>query len=253
MDSLTDTIYAITGGNSGIGRATAQELVRRGARVALFGRDRQTLDATGRELGAGALVQQGDVTRPTDLQHFFEAVAQHYDRLDGAFVNAGTASFLPIDAVSDEQIASLLNVNFVGAVRTIQYALPLLREGGSIVLTSSMLARIGVPGTSIYSASKAALESLARTLSAELVGRGIRVNALSPGNIATPLYNRLGMAPGELEAAVAAAVARVPMQRFGSAEEVARAAVFLLSSDSSYMLGETLVIDGGRTRVEPRG
>jgi NAD(P)-dependent dehydrogenase (short-subunit alcohol dehydrogenase family) len=249
MDTLTGKVYAITGGNSGIGRATAQELVRRGARVAIFGRDPQTLAAAQRELGAATLAVQADVTRRDDLYRFFAVVGQQFDGLDGVFVNAGIAAFAPIDMVTDEHIASLLDVNFVGAVRTIQHALPLLRDGAAIVLNSSMFTAIGVPGSSIYTASKAALESLARTLSAELVGRGIRVNAISPGNITTPLYERLGMSPSDLAAAAAAELEQVPMKRFGSADELARAVVFLLSPDSSYMLGETVVVDGGRSRL----
>ena len=249
MDALHGKAYAITGGNSGIGRATAHELVRRGAQVAIFGRDRQTLDATQRELGASTLAVQGDVRRRDDLQRFFDAIARQFDGLHGVFVNAGMAAFAPLELVTEDQMRSLLDVNFIGAVHTIQRALPLLREGAAIVLTSSMYTALGMPGSSIYTASKAALESLARTLSAELVGRGIRVNAISPGNIRTPLYERLGMAPGDLEAAAAAAVAQVPMQRFGEADELARAAAFLLSPDSSYVLGETLVVDGGRSRL----
>jgi NAD(P)-dependent dehydrogenase (short-subunit alcohol dehydrogenase family) len=249
MDILNGKTYAITGGNSGIGRATALELVRRGARVAILGRDPQTLAVAQHELGPTTLVAQGDVTRREDLERFFDLVAHQFDRLDGLFVNAGMAAFAPIDVVTEQQIASLLDVNFLGAVRTIQSALPLLHSGAAIVLNSSMYTTIGVPGSSIYTASKAALESLARSLSAELVGRGIRVNAISPGNIATPLYSRLGMSPAELAAASAAELEHVPVKRFGSADELARAVVFLLSPDSAYMLGETLVVDGGRSRL----
>lgn len=165
------------------------------------------------------------------------------------FVNAGIAAFAPLEQITDDHITSLLDVNFIGAIYTIQHALPLLREGASIVLTSSMYTTLGMPGSSVYTASKAAVKSLARTLSAELVSRRIRVNVVSPGNIRTPLYERLGMAPDELQAAAAAAVAQVPVQRFGEADELARAAVFLLSPDSSYVVGETFVVDGGRSRL----
>lgn len=249
METVTGKVYAITGGNSGIGLATAKELVQRGAQVAIFGRNAQTLAAAQQELGPTTVAVRGDVTARDDLQRFFAEIAQQFDRLDGLFVNAGQAAFVPIEAVTEEQMVSLFAVNFTGAVYTIQAALPLLRQGAAIVLNSSMYTALGVPGSSIYSASKAALESLARTLSAELVGRGIRVNAVSPGNILTPLYDRLGMPPAMLEAAKAAENERVPMKRFGRADEVARAVAFLLSPDSSYLLGETLVIDGGRSRL----
>jgi NAD(P)-dependent dehydrogenase (short-subunit alcohol dehydrogenase family) len=249
MDRVTGKTYAITGGNSGIGRATAQELVQRGARVAILGRDPQTLAVAQREFGPPTLAMQGDVTRQDDLHRFFAEVGHRFDSLDGLFVNAGTAMFAPVDQVTDEHIEQLFSVNFLGAVRTIQHALPLVRYGAAIVLNSSMYTSIGIPGSSIYTASKAALESLARTLSAELVGRGIRVNAISPGNITTPLYGRLGMPAAALEAAMAAELAQVPIKRFGSADELARSVVFLLSPDSSYVLGETLVVDGGRSRL----
>lgn len=249
MDTLYGKTFAITGGNSGIGRATAHELVRRGAQVAIFGRDAQTLDTTQRELGGRTQAVQGDVRRQDDLQRFFDAIRHEFDGLDGLFVNAGIAAFAPLEQMTHDHITSLIDVNFIGAISTIQHALPLLREGAAIVLTSSMYTTLGIAGSSIYTASKAALESLARTLSAELVNRQIRVNAISPGNIKTPLYERLGMAPDTLQAAAAAAVAQVPVQRFGQADEVARAAAFLLSPDSSYVVGETFVIDGGRSRL----
>lgn len=249
MDALTGQAYAITGGNSGIGLATAHELVERGACVAIFGRNAETLATAQRELGATTVAVRGDVTQRDDLQRFFAEIAQQFDRLDGLFVNAGQAAFAPIDAVTDEQIASLFAVNFTGAVHTIQAALPLLRPSAAIVLNSSMYTALGVPGSSIYTASKAALESLARTLSAELVGQGIRVNAVSPGNIMTPLIERLGMPPAMVEAVMAAELAQMPVKRFGHADEVARAVAFLLSADSSYIVGETLVVDGGRSRL----
>jgi NAD(P)-dependent dehydrogenase (short-subunit alcohol dehydrogenase family) len=249
MNTLTGKVYAITGGNSGIGLATAQALVRRGALVAIFGRDQETLVAAERDLGAAALAVQGDVTQTTDLQRFFQAIRERFTGLDGLFVNAGIATFAPINAVTDDYIATMFDINFTGAIRTIQQALPLLHTEASIVLNGSINTVIGMPHSSIYAASKAALESLARTLSAELVDRGIRVNAISPGHIVTPIYQRLGMPAADLSAFATAATERIPMKRFGSADELARAVVFLLSPESSYMLGETLVVDGGRSRL----
>jgi NAD(P)-dependent dehydrogenase (short-subunit alcohol dehydrogenase family) len=249
MSAITGKIYAITGGNSGIGRATAQILVENGASVAVLGRDQATLAATRAELGDAALVVQGDVTRSADVDRFFAAIADRFGALDGLFVNAGAALFAPIDVLSEEQMRGLLAVNVVGAVATIQHALPLLRHGASVVLNGSMLSDVGVPGASIYAASKAAVASLACSLSAELLGRGIRVNTVSPGNIHTPLYERLGLPREQLDVALAAELAQIPLQRFGGADEVARAVVFLLSPDAGYIVGETLVVDGGRSRL----
>jgi NAD(P)-dependent dehydrogenase (short-subunit alcohol dehydrogenase family) len=249
MSAITGKIYAITGGNSGIGHATAQALVAGGASVAILGRDQERLAATQAELGEASLAVQGDVTRSDDLRRFSAAIAERFGALDGLFVNAGAALFAPLDALTEEQIHGLLAVNVVGAVSTVQHALPLLRHGAAIVLNSSMLADMGVPGASIYAASKAAVASLARSLSAELLGRGIRVNTVSPGNIRTPLYDRLGMPREQRDAALAAELAQIPLGRFGSAEEIARAVVFLLSPESSYVVGETLVVDGGRSRL----
>ncbi|MBK9942312.1 MAG: SDR family oxidoreductase [Kouleothrix sp.] len=249
MSAIEGKIYAITGGNSGIGRATAETLVAGGAAVAILGRDQARLAATEAELGAAALAVQGDVTRRDDVRRFFELIAACFGALDGLFVNAGAALFAPLETLTEAQIHGLLAVNVVGAVSTVQHALPLLRYGASVVLNSSMLADLGVPGASIYAASKAAVASLARSLSAELLGRGIRVNTVSPGNIRTPLYDRLGMPPEQLDAALAAELANIPLGRFGSAEEVARTVVFLLSPESGYIVGETLVVDGGRSRL----
>lgn len=249
MKRIAGSVYAITGGNSGIGRATAQALVQDGAHVAILGRSRETLEATQAELGDAALVLQGDVTRAEELRRFFAAVGDRFGRLDGLFVNAGAALFVPIELVSEEQIHALFAVNVVGAIATVQHALPLFRDRGSIVLNSSMLTDIGVPRASIYAASKAAVASLARSLSAELLGRGIRVNTISPGNIRTPLYERIELPREQLDGALAAELGRIPLGRFGAADEVARAVVFLLSPDAGYIVGETLVVDGGRSRL----
>lgn len=249
METVTGKVYAITGGNSGIGLATAHELVQQGARVAILGRNEQTLATAQRTLGASTIAVRGDVTRQEDLARFFATIAQAVDKLDGLFVNAGQAAFASIDSVTTAQITDLFAVNFGGAVQTIQRGLPLLRHGAAIVLNSSMYTTMGVPGSSIYTASKAALESLARTLSAELIGRGIRVNAVSPGNVMTPLVERLGMPATMVEAMIAAELEEMPVKRFGHAAEVARAVAFLLSPASSYIVGETLVVDGGRSRL----
>lgn len=249
METVTGKVYAITGGNSGIGLATAHELVQQGARVAILGRNEQTLAAAQRTLGGSTLAVRGDVTRQEDLARFFATIAQAVDKLDGLFVNAGQAAFASIDSVTTAQITDLFAVNFGGAVQTIQQGLPLLRHGAAIVLNSSMYTTMGVSGSSIYTASKAALESLARTLSAELIGRGIRVNAVSPGNVMTPLVERLGMPAAMVEAMIAAELEEMPVKRFGHAAEVARAVAFLLSPASSYIVGETLVVDGGRSRL----
>lgn len=244
-----DKVVAITGGNSGIGLAAAQEFARRGARLALLGRDAQTLAAAADSLGRETLTVQGDVARLTDLDRFAAAIGERFGRLDSLFVNAGLVTLGPLETFSEEDFDRVMDVNFKGAYFTIQRALPLFTGGGTIVLNTSINANIGMPTTSAYAASKAALISLARTLSAELLPRGVRVNAVSPGPVSTPIFGRTGMPDEQLQAFAQGVQAQVPLGRFGTPDEIAQAVVFLASPASSFIVGTELVADGGMSQL----
>jgi NAD(P)-dependent dehydrogenase (short-subunit alcohol dehydrogenase family) len=246
---LNNKIAVITGGNSGIGLATAQAFIQEGAKVAIFGRNAETLEAARQTLGEKAIAVQGDVTNLDNLETLFTTAKNTFGGVDVLFINAGLAEFAPIEAVSEKTFDHIMDVDFKGAYFTIQKALPYLNDGASIILTTSGANVLGMPGSSVYAASKAALRSLARTLSAELIGRGIRVNAVSPGPIETPVFGRIGLSPEQIEGFKQGMIQEVPMKRLGQPEEIAKAVLFLASSDSSYVLGTELVVDGGMTQL----
>jgi NAD(P)-dependent dehydrogenase (short-subunit alcohol dehydrogenase family) len=249
MGKLEGKVAVITGGNSGIGLATAKEFKEQGAQVVITGRDQQTLDEAKREIGGDVLAVRSDTSSLTQIDKLFAAVKEKFGRIDVLFVNAGVGKFAPVEAVTEELCDSIMDINFKGAYFTIQKALPLLSDNASIILNTSINAHIGMPNSSVYAASKAALITLARTLSAELVGRGIRVNAISPGPITTPIFNRLGLPPEALEETEKSIREQVPMKRFGRPEEIAKTALFLASSDSSFLLGTEIVADGGMSQL----
>jgi NAD(P)-dependent dehydrogenase (short-subunit alcohol dehydrogenase family) len=249
MGKLKGKVAVVTGGNSGIGLATAKEFAEQGARVVISGRDQKTLDQAAKELGGDVLAVRADVAKLADIDKLFAAVRAKFGRIDVLFVNAGIGKFLPFEQVTEEFYDATIDVNLKGAFFTIQKALPLLAEGASIVLNTSINAHIGMPNSSVYSASKAGLLSLARTLSAELIGRNIRVNAISPGPVTTPIFERMGMPAEVLEQTRQSIASQVPMKRFGRPEEIAKTVLFLASSDSSYLLGTEIVADGGMTQL----
>lgn len=246
MNKLQDKVVLITGGSSGIGLASAQLFQAHGALLALTGRDARTLELAGRAVGGNALLMRSDAA---DLRAIDEVMAQvqaRYGRLDALFINAGVAASAPIEHTSEAAYDEQMGVNLKGAFFTIQKALPLFGPaGGSIVVTTSISNRLGAPNFSVYAAAKAGLRSLVQSLALELVGRGIRVNAISPGPIATPIFDRLGLAPETVGARKQAIAQKSPSRRFGAAEEVAKAALFLACDDSSYLVGEEIVVDGG--------
>ncbi|MGI8640288.1 MAG: SDR family oxidoreductase [Pyrinomonadaceae bacterium] len=249
MNKLDGKVAVITGGNSGIGLATAKEFAREGARVVISGRDEKTLAEAEREIGGEVLAIQADVGKLADIDKLYDAVKERFGKIDVLFVNAGIGIFKPLEAVTEEDFDLQMNVNLKGAYFTIQKALPLLNDNASIVLNTSINAHIGMPNSSIYAASKAAVISFARTISAELVGRGIRVNALSPGPVQTPIYDRWGLPPEQLEELTKNIKSQIPLGRFGRSEEIAKAALFLASSDSSFILGTEIIADGGMSQL----
>ena len=242
---LQNKVAVITGGNSGIGLATAHELSAQGATLVLFGRDEASLKSVKEALGGDTLIVQGDVTKVADLEQLFSQVQQTFGRVDILFVNAGRTTLGSLEQVSEADYDTEMDVNLKGAFFTVQKALPLMGEGSSVVFNSSCMADMAMAGSSVYSASKAAVNSLVKVLSAELAPRGIRVNAVSPGPINTPIYSKMGMAPEQLEAFAGQVQGQVPVGRFGEGAEIAKTVAFLASPDASFVVGANLVADGG--------
>jgi NAD(P)-dependent dehydrogenase (short-subunit alcohol dehydrogenase family) len=248
MGKLSGKVAAITGATSGIGLATARLFVQEGAHVFITGRRQSQLDTAVAGIGDGATGVQGDAGDLADLDRLMEAVRTTQGHLDILFISAGLGDLrTPLGAITEEAFDRVFRVNVRGAVFTAQKALPLLRDGGSIILNASIAGVKGMPGTSIYSASKAAVRSFARTWTMDLKSRGIRVNAISPGPIETAIFDTIPA--GEREELKAQMVALVPLGRMGQAGEIARAALFLASSDSSFITGAELFVDGGWAQV----
>jgi NAD(P)-dependent dehydrogenase (short-subunit alcohol dehydrogenase family) len=249
MKKLEGKIAVITGGNSGIGLAAAKSFIDEGAKVIIFGRDAKTLARASETLGNQAFTVQGDVTSRDDLARLANTAKTGFGKVDILFVNAGVAEFQPLVEAQESHFDKLFNVNVKGAYFTVKALEPLLADGASVILTTSVGNEMGMLGTSVYSATKAAVRSFARTLSAELVGRGIRVNAVSPGPIATPIFGRMGLPEAAIPELEAGMIAQVPLGRVGQPSEIAKPVLFLASDDSSYVVGTELVADGGMTQI----
>jgi NAD(P)-dependent dehydrogenase (short-subunit alcohol dehydrogenase family) len=252
--SLQGKTALITGGTSGIGLATAKLFLSAGARVAITGQDPQRLQVAQTELislasADAVLALAADVRSVKDLQAAQQRIKQTWGQLDVLFANAGVAFATPLDNTDEAAYSRLMDVNVKGVFQTVQQFAPMMREGGSIVLNTSWLAEVGTSGLSLLSASKAAVRSLARTWSAELLPRGIRVNAVSPGATNTPIHGKTGMSAQQLEEFAARITQNIPLKRFGAAEDVAAAALFLASDASAYMLGSEIVVDGGFSQL----
>jgi NAD(P)-dependent dehydrogenase (short-subunit alcohol dehydrogenase family) len=246
---LNGKVAVVTGGTSGIGLAAARLFQAEGAKVVVVGSDPDRLRAAALAVGEDALAIRADLRRLSDIHRIADTVRQRFDRIDVLFANAGLGRAAALEAVTEAEIDEQLAVNFKGVFFTVQKAVPLMGEGASIVLTTSFLNAGGAPGLSVLSATKAAVRSLARSFAAELAPRGIRVNAISPGPIATPFASKLGLGEDALKEMANAIQAQVPLHRFGDVEEVARAALFLASHDSSFVTGTELVVDGGLSQV----
>jgi NAD(P)-dependent dehydrogenase (short-subunit alcohol dehydrogenase family) len=248
---LHSKVAVITGGNSGIGLAIAREFKSNGAKVVIFGRSQGTLEQAAKTLSEDVLAVQGDVRKMQDLEHLFERTAKAFGEVDILVANAGIAKFAPIKSMPEELFDELSDILFKGLFFTVQKALPVLRDGASIILVGSADSdKLGRIGTSIYSAAKAAVRSLARSMAVELLPRGIRVNVLSPGMTDTPIISREGGLPGLTPEQLAAVItSTIPLRRRGTPEEMAKAALFLASDDSSYCLGSEIIVDGGMTQL----
>lgn len=247
---LAGKIALVTGGSSGLGLATAKQFIAEGAEVMVTGRRAQELDLAVRELGSRASGVRSDISNLADLDRLYETINQRYGRLDILFANAGGGAFVPLGEITEEHFDKYFGINVKGTLFTVQKALPLMKAGGAIVLNASMVTIKGLPGFSVYAATKAALRSFARTWSVDLKGKNIRVNVVSPGTVVTPAYkSELGMNDEQVKAFEAQAASTAPLGRTGTPDEIARAVVFLASEDSSFMTGAELFVDGGAAQI----
>src|SRR5580658_7349493 len=250
MGKLEGKTAVITGGSSGIGLATAKRFVDEGAHVFITGRRQSELETAVSQIGENVTSVQSDVSKMADLDRLYAAVKKQKGKLDIVFANAGTGAFAPLGQISEEHFDNQFDVNVKGLLFTVQKALPLLQPGGSIVLNASIVSATGSPAFSVYSATKAAVRSFARTWSVDLKERKIRVNAISPGIIPTPGYNTsLGMTKEEVDQYVQSSLVDIPLGRPGTADEIAKAVLFLASDDSSYVTGIELFVDGGLAQI----
>jgi NAD(P)-dependent dehydrogenase (short-subunit alcohol dehydrogenase family) len=249
MGKLEGKIALVTGGNSGIGLASAKQFVNEGAYVFITGRRDRELAAAVKEIGRNVAGVQGDVANLADLDRLFAQIKREKGRLDVVFANAGTAQFAPLGKITEEQYDTIFDVNVKGLLFTVQKALALMPDGGSIILNASIVASKGLPEWSVYSATKAAVRSFARTWTTDLKDRRIRVNAVSPGYIDTPGLSGLLAASGAAEQRRKMISNAVPLGRFGTPDEIAKAVVFLASDDSSYVTGTELFVDAGAAQV----
>ncbi|NGY03901.1 SDR family oxidoreductase [Solimonas terrae] len=249
MNRYSNKAVLVTGGSSGIGLATAQAFAREGARVVITGRDEAALAAARRQIGADTIAVRNDAADFASAASLAERIAQEGIKLDAVFINAGSATFADFADVTPALWDSIFNANTKGPYFQLQALLPHLNAGAAIVLNGSINARIGMPQTSVYAASKAALISLARTLSAELLPRGIRVNVVSPGPVRTPLYGKLGLDAAALEATAAQIQGQIPLGRFGTPEELAATVLHLSAPESAYIVGTEIIADGGMSQL----
>ena len=249
MKRLEGKVAVVTGGNSGIGLATARRFAEEGAHIFITGRRQAELDAAVNQIGKQATGVRGDVGSLRDLDSLYAEVKRQQGRIDILFANAGSAELAPLGAITEEHFDKIFGVNVKGLLFSVQKALPLFRDGGSIILNASIVASKGMEAFSVYSATKAAVRSFARTWTVDLKSRGIRVNAISPGPIDTPGINNMGLTGEQTEEFKKNIVATVPMGRMGDPDEIAKAALFLASDDSSYVTGVELFVDGGMAQI----
>src|SRR5438874_3694411 len=245
MGKLNGKIAVVTGGTTGIGLATARLFAAEGAKVIATGRNPETLAAARKELAGVAEVVQSDSGDPKQVRKLIEEIGKKHGRIDVLFLNAGIAKFAPLGDSADELFDDTFEVNVKGPFVALKAALPLLRKGASVIVNTSAVSDRGIAGASVYAASKGALAAFARVAAVELAAQGVRVNAVQPGPITTPIFAKTGLSTEQREEFARQTTERIPLGRFGSADEVARAALFLASDDSAFVTGHELSVDGG--------
>jgi NAD(P)-dependent dehydrogenase (short-subunit alcohol dehydrogenase family) len=249
MSRLANKTALITGGTSGIGLETARQFISEGARVAVTGSSAAGIEHARQELGDKAIIIQSDAGDVGGQKQLVRQVTEAFGHLDILFVNAGIAQFGPVEGWTEADFDKSIATNVKGPYFLIQALLPIFSKKASIVLNTSINAHIGMPNSSVYSLTKGALLTLAKTLSGELIGRGIRVNAVSPGPVATPLYSKLGMSEADAKAMAEGVRSQIPAGRFGDVSEVAKTVVFFASDEAAYIIGSELIIDGGMSNL----
>lgn len=249
MKKLSGKVALVTGGNSGMGLETAKLFAEQGAKIIIAGRRQEELDRAVKYIGGDVLAIKTDVSKISDINNMYDVIKKTHKKIDIIFANAGLGAFVPFDQVSEEQFDHEFNVNVKGLFFTVQKALPILNDNASIILNASVAASKGIEAFSVYSATKAAVRSLARTLTSDLKSRKIRVNAISPGPIDTPIYDKLGLTKEQTEGFKHNMGSTVPLGRMGTSKEIASTVLFLASDDSSYITGIELTVDGGMAQV----
>jgi NAD(P)-dependent dehydrogenase (short-subunit alcohol dehydrogenase family) len=242
-------VAVVTGGNSGIGLGVAKAYAQEGARVAITGRNAKTLEIAAKEIGDGTLAIQSDAGRVAEIEGAMKKINERFGRIDALFVNAGVGKFVPFDQVTEEFFDETVDINLKGVFFTVQKAVPFMPNGSAIVLNASINAHLGMPGTTVYGATKAAVVNMAKTLSADLLEKGIRVNAVSPGPITSALLARDGITTEKLQETKDWIQSQVPLKRFGVPEEIAAAVLYLTAPESAFVLGTELIVDGGMSTL----
>ncbi len=245
MSKLQNKLAVITGGNSGIGLATAKTFIQEGAKVIITGRNQKNIDEALKELGDNAVGILADTANLSHTTNLVKQISEKFGKVDVLFVNAGIAKFAPIEQTTEEFFDETININLKGAFFTAQKFIPILNDGGSIIFNTTVAFHVGMGGAGVYAASKAGLLAYAKVLATEVAPRQIRVNSVSPGPIATPIYDKMGFPQEALDAMGAALSAKTLLKRFGTSEDIAKVALFLASDDSSFVTGAEILADGG--------
>jgi NAD(P)-dependent dehydrogenase (short-subunit alcohol dehydrogenase family) len=238
-------VAVVTGGNSGIGLGVAKAYAREGAQVAITGRNEDTLRSAAKEIGGDALAIRSDARNVAEIEAAMQQIRSRFGRIDALFVNAGIGKFVPFEEVTEAFFDDTVGVNLKGVFFTVQKAVPLMPKGSAIVLNASINAHKGMPGTTVYGATKAAVVNLAKTMSADLMEKGIRVNAISPGPVTSALLTRDGVSQTKLQETKDWIQSQVPLKRFGTPEEIAGAVLYLSAAEAAFVVGAELIVDGG--------